>query len=78
MTLDDTPVAIEASTLTVQRSPPKSSPPQPPPPPPPPALTTITVPICVPDSQRPLKNLQWTRITQSQSKGKVNYVYIEP
>ena len=78
MTLDDTPVAIEASTLTVQRSPPKSSLPQPPPPPPPPALTTITVPISVPDSQRPLKNLQWTRITQSQSKGKANYVYTEP
>ena len=79
MALDDTPVAIEASTLTVQRSLPKSSPPQPPPPPPPPpALTTITVPISVPDSQRPLKNLQWTKITQSQSKGRVNYVYTEP
>ena len=81
MTLDDITVAIEASTLTVQRSPPKSSPPQPPPPPPPPpppVLTTITVPISVPDSQRPLKNLQWTKITQSQSKGKVNYVYTEP
>ena len=77
MTSDDTPVAIEASTLTVQKmSPPTSSPPPPPPPPPPPALTTITVPISVPDPQRPLKNLQWTRITQS--KGKVNYVYAEP